>query len=334
VEAALGPAVTSPCAITAVAFDFDTKKETAISLAEMAASMEAGRFVWLDVDALDVAEARRILGGVGPLDEDVIDAALREEPSTQYARYDDYIHLVLSGYRRRDHELELERLSVIVGERFLITVHRGPIEVLSAVRRHYHADFVRFARTPSFLIYEIWDHLVENYLAMQKLMGDRVERLQKELSSGDVNDEVFKRISDLGTDLLHFRKVLLPARAVLTDLASRRSLFVSDATQTFLGNMVGSVDHVLQEMLVDREILSESLALYMSVVSHRTNAVMKRLTVVSVVFLPLTFLVGVYGMNFDLLPELHWRFGYIYFWVLVVVIVAVIVRIMRRARLL
>jgi magnesium transporter len=169
---------------------------------------------------------------------------------------------------------------------------------------------------------------------MQKLMGERVESLQQELHSGNVDDQVFPRVSALGTDLLHFRKILLPARTVLTDLSSRRSLLVSETTQRFLATMVGTVDHLLQDMLVDRDILAQSLNLYMSLVTHRTNDVMKRLTVVSVVFLPLTFLVGVYGMNFDVLPELKWRFGYVYFWIVAVGIVAVILRIIRRSRLL
>jgi hypothetical protein len=134
-------------------------------------------------------------------------------------------------------------------------------------------------------------------------MGERVERLQTELNSGNVNDAAFVRLSELGADLLHFRKLLMPARAVLSDMSTRRSIFLSEATQGFLANMVGTVDHLIQDMLVDREILSQSLDLYMSVVSHRTNEVMKRLTVVSVVFLPLTFLVGVYGMNFKVLPS-------------------------------
>jgi magnesium transporter len=85
---------------------------------------------------------------------------------------------------------------------------------------------------------------------------------------------------------------------------------------------------------VDRDILAQSLDLYMSVVTHRTNQIMKRLTVVSVVFLPLTFLVGVYGMNFEVLPELRWRFGYVYFWGLVVATVAIILHLMRRLKLL
>jgi magnesium transporter len=128
--------------------------------------------------------------------------------------------------------------------------------------------------------------------------------------------------------------VLLPARSVLTDLSSRRSLFISEATQPFLANMVGTLEHVLQDLLVDRDILSESLNLYMSVVSHRTNQVMKRLTVVSVVFLPLTFLCGVYGMNFDVLPELHWKLGYLFFWITALVIVVGLLFLMRRSRIL
>ena len=119
----------------------------------------------------------------------------------------------------------------------------------------------------------------------------------------------------------------------LLGLASRRSPYVSEATQPFLGNMVGTVEHVLQDLLVDRDILSESLNLYMSMVGHRTNEVMKRLTVVSVIFMPLTFLVGIYGMNFDVLPELHWHYGYALFWGAVVVIVVGLMALMRRHRL-
>ena len=90
----------------------------------------------------------------------------------------------------------------------------------------------------------------------------------------------------------------------------------------------------MQDLLVDRDILTDSLNLYMSLVSHRTNEVMKRLTVVSVVFLPLTFLCGVYGMNFDVLPELRWHFGYAYFWTLVVMVVVGLFLVMKRARIL
>ena len=157
--------------------------------------------------------------------------------------------------------------------------------------------------------------------------------LQNDLMK-EVDDRVFASVSELGADLLHFRKVVMPARAVLTDLSTRRSLYVSEATQPFLANMVGTLERVLQDLLVDRDVLSNSLDLYMSIVQHRTNEVMKKLTVVSVIFLPLTFLCGVYGMNFEHLPELRWHYGYGFFWALVACIVTTIAFVSRRARLL
>src|SRR5262245_25013212 len=278
------------CGVMVAEFDFQNKLVRSCSLDEARTAMQAGRFVWLDIDAGDEAQARRLIGTLGIIDPATIDSALKNEPSTQSARFDDYIHLVVSGCRQRGGKFDLERVDVVIAERFFLTIHKGSVAFLSAIRRDYRSDFLRFARSPSFLVYELWDHLIENYLSVQKVMEERVEHLQHELSSGKVDDSVFARISELGADLLHFRKVLLPARSVLTDLSSRRSLFISEATQPFLANMVGTLEHVLQDLLVDRDILSESLNLYMSVVSHRTNKVMNRLTVVSVVFLPLTFL--------------------------------------------
>lgn len=327
------------CALSVVELDFERREERAIRLEDARESMNQGRFVWIDLDAADPEEGKRILATLGLVGDDVVELALRDEPSTQYGRYDDYVHLVVSGYRRRkreqmDDDFDFERVSISLGERFLLTAHRGPVQFLAAVRRDYHADFVRFAKTPSFLLYELLDHLVENYLDVQQAMGERVERLQAELGGGEVDDSLFARASQLGADLLHFRKVLLPTRATLADLSSRRSLVLSEATQRFLGNMVGSVDHLLQDMLVDRDILSESLNLYMSMVGHRTNQVMKKLTAVSIVFLPLTFLVGVYGMNFEVFPELKWRFGYVYFWAVVAAVIYVLIRLLRRSRVL
>lgn len=215
-----------------------------------------------------------------------------------------------------------------------MTVHRTEVGFLSRVKRQYHTDFVRFAKTPSFLLYEIWDQLLESYLQVQKVMEERVEDLSGKLSSGEVSDEVFSQTAALGADLLHFRKVVLPARAVLSDLSTRRSHLLSDATQAFLGNMVGTVEHVLQDVLVDRDILSEALNLHMSLMGHRTNQVMRRLTVVSILFMPLSFLAGVYGMNFKVLPELDWAYGYGYFWIVATVAVLGILALLKKAKML
>jgi magnesium transporter len=324
----------SACACSAVALDFERKVVEPLSFAEAVRAMNSGRFVWIDLCASDPAEARRLLAELRLLDADVIEQALSNEPSTQHARYDGYLHVVVSGCRARGAGFELARVDVVIADSLFLTIHRDQVEFLAATWRDYKSDFVRFARSPSFLLYEVWDHLLDSYLALQKSIEHRVEALQAELRSDTVDDRVFSRLSELGADLLHFRKIVLPARTVLSDLATRRSLFVSEATQGFLANMAGTVEHVLQDLLVDRDILSEALNLHMSLVGHRTNQVMKKLTVVSVVFLPLSFLAGVYGMNFTYLPEINWRYGYAYFWLAASLVVAAILGLLRRTRLL
>ncbi|MBK8943288.1 MAG: magnesium transporter CorA family protein [Polyangiaceae bacterium] len=314
------------------AFRFDPKTERRIAVSEARAAMDDGEFLWIDLDLRDDSTLG-VIQNLGLMHPEALEDAMSQAPATQVARYEAQLHIAVTATRLSDKSLDLDRVDIVIAKGFLLTLHRSAPHFLRKTRRHYLEDFRQFARSPSFLLYELWDHLIDNYLQVQKKFEERVESLQSVLRT-EADDKVFIQISELGADLLHFRKVLLPARAVLTDLSTRKSPFISEATQPFLGNMVGTIERVLQDLLVDRDILSESLNLYMSLVSYRTNRVMNRLTVVSVIFLPLTFLCGVYGMNFEVIPELKWPLGYAGFWVLALTIAAGLGLYMRRLRLL
>ena len=182
----------------------------------------------------------------------------------------------------------------------------GTAENLAGVREHFNFSFVQ---------------------------GSAADKTLVRSLVSDVDESIFSRVSELGSDILKFRKVLLPARATLTELATRKSPFISDETQVFLSRMLATLDRTLQDLLVARDILSESLDLHMSLVAHRTNRVITRLTAVSIVFLPLTFLCGVYGMNFEILPELAWPAGYPLFWLVVVLVTTFQLVLLRRKKL-
>ncbi|MFN0247553.1 MAG: magnesium transporter CorA family protein [Kofleriaceae bacterium] len=320
---------------TAVELDFATKKHRKVSLDEVKKSMEGERtFVWVDIDIANASEARKILARLDDMYEsELLEDAFSREPATQIGRYENFLHLVLSGCRLAGHKFDLERVDVMMGEKFMLTLHRGQPVFLEAVRKAYVNDFIKFAQSPSFLLYELWDHLVDNYLSVHKKFEERVDEVQRRLI-GEVDESVFAEASELGADLLHLRKVVLPARSVLTDLSTRKSAFVSEATQPYLNNMVGTIERVLQDVLVDRDILNGSLNNYMSLVSHKSNKTMAKLTVVSIIFMPLTFLCGVYGMNFDYLPELKWEGSYFAFWGVVLALSASLLYLMRRNKLL
>jgi magnesium transporter len=251
----------SSCRVSAIEFSFDPKRERTLDPSELVASLEAGFFVWIDIEISDPGEAEQVLAALCLLNHEIIQDALFAEPATRHARYDEFFHVVVVGCRPGATGFDLERVDVVISERFLATIHRGPVLFLNGMRRDYRLDFMRFARSPSFLFYELWDHLIENYLQIQKLMEERVESLQNELRGPNVDDGVFARISDLGADLLYFRKVLLPARAVLADLSTRRTLFLSERTQTLLGYLHSTIEHGLLDLMVDRDFFSVSLNL-------------------------------------------------------------------------
>ncbi|MCC7383876.1 MAG: magnesium transporter CorA family protein [Deltaproteobacteria bacterium] len=322
------------CTVEVVEFDFEAKRCGAIELGHLRATLDARRFVWVDVDARDRAAARAVIAGLGMVQDPVVDEMFGGEPATQVMRYDEYLHLVVAGCRLgQDGSLELERVDAVIAENFLLTVHEGPRAFLDGVKKGYKSDFVRFAKTPSFLVYELWDHLLEHYVGAQKKIEKRVEHLQAELLRA-VDDRVFEQVAEIGAALLQFRSILMPARAVLTELSTRRTVFLSEATQAFLANMVGTLERVLQDVLVDRDGLTQSLNLTMSMNAHRTNRAMTKLTILSTIFLPLTFLCGVYGMNFEVLPELRWQFGYLFFWVVCAGIVSFALMLIKRNRML
>jgi magnesium transporter len=310
------------CTIFCAEFEFEPKRERLVSIDTALASIREGRFLWIDIEVSDVAAARSTIARLRLLTDDELDAALTQDPGTQLARYDDYLHLVVTACRLSGLHFDLQRVDVIIRSNYLLTLHRGPAGFLDAVRRTYRGGFHKFARTPSFLVFELWDHLIENYLDVQKQFEERVGLLQAELVK-NVDDQTFERVSELGADLLHLRKVLLPARSVLNELSTRKTPFVSEMTQPFLANMMGTLERVLGDLIVDREILSESVNLHMSIVAHRTNHTMKYLTIMSAVFLPLAFIVGFFGQNFDNLPLLReWMHSDVLMWVMIVLCVS------------
>ena len=322
------------CVHRLIEFDFERKLERAAGFERFGPAAEEGNYLWLDIDvAGDVTGARALLAELELVDPLLVDDALAPEPDTRLRRFDDYLFLTLTGCRIRDDGLVTESVSAFVAEYFLLTIHNGPVKFLEEVMRDYRADFVRFAKGPAFLVYELLDHLVENFLLGQRYLATHVEKLQLALI-GEIDEKVFVRVASVGNDVLAFRKILVPARSMLTELAQRRSPFISEDTRPFLSNMAATVECVLADVLADRDILSGSLDLYMSMVGYRTNEVMKRLTAVSVIFMPLTFLCGIYGMNFEILPELQWTYGYALFWGVVLAIATTLVVLLRRAKLL
>lgn len=321
-------------------FDFRDRSHGTVRLDDVRHRMDAGGYVWIDVDtaiapsdAIMAALPERLLGGLDlrPLLQRRRAAGV--ECASMLARHDGVLHIVLTGASHGGHPAAAERLDVVLATGVMLTIRRGPNAVLTAVRRDYIRDFEQHASTPSFLLYEIFNEQVEQFLAVQGRLEDEVEATRLALRD-TVDERALGSLGDVSGRLLALRSRALTCRRVLEELVSRKTTLVSEATLTFLGVMIQSLERLLADIATNREILESALHLSLTVMSHRTNLTMNRLAVVSTIFLPLTFLCGVYGMNFDFIPETSWQYGYLYFWAISGVITAALVWFLRRSRLL
>jgi len=320
--------------------DFRDRTRGHIRLDEMREQIDHGRFVWIDVDC-EAADARAVLEAIPAEACRGIDLAnilaqhsdALAEPVSALRRAERLLHVVLVGVAAHETAGNGVRLDIVIGEGFLLTLHRAPNAVISAVRRDYVHDFEQHATTPSFLVYEICNEQVEQFLTTQSRLEEAVETTRLSLRQA-ADEATLNWLADVSGQLLALRKRVLPARRVLEELVSRKTNLISEATLGFLGGMIGTLERLLADIASNREILESALHLSLTVMSYRTNQTMNRLAIVSTIFLPLTFLCGVYGMNFEVMPEIRWTHGYVYFWTLSTAIALTLVVLLRRARLL
>jgi magnesium transporter len=324
--------------LRAESFDFHDRSRTDIPITEIPAQAGKGRFVWVDVDcaAADPATLRDVLPLAPGIDLRGIAARCAADQSgvvSSLSRPGDLLHIVLVGGAIRPKGIVGERLDVILGESFLLTMHHGASGVIDAVRKDYVRDFETHAATPSFLIYEMWSKQIEQFFEMQGRLEQEVDAARREVRR-TVDADTLDELANVNGRLLALRKLTVPARRVLEEMLSRKTLLISDATLGFMARMVEMLERLLADITSDLDVLSSAMEFSLAVSAHRTNQSMNRLTVMSTLFLPLTFLCGVYGMNFEFMPEIRWQNGYAFFWMISVVVFLTLYLLLRRARLL
>jgi len=270
---------------------------------------------WINVEGLsDVALLER-LGRhfkLHPLSlEDVLNCGQRPKVED----YDDYEFAVLKSLHLNDEGIELEQISLVFGKNYVITFQERPGDSFEPVRERIRKGKGQIRRAgPDYLAYALMDALIDEFFPVLEQYGERIEELEDELVDHPSPQSVHQ-IHGLKRDLLVLRRVAWPERDLVNALLRDESPLIEAETKVFLRDCY---DHMVQAMdMIEtyRELAAGMLDVYLSSVSNRMNEVMKVLTIIATIFIPLSFIAGVYGMNFDTaspwnMPELHWRFGY------------------------
>lgn len=312
----------------AVSFDFDAKELADIDPADAPAAVAAGKYCWVDLEDADVAAD--LLSKLG-LSDATAERIRADQHQGQLRLGAHSVHATFLETRSVGADIELNTLHVVLGRGFLVTVHTAPSEAIAGVMETFRADFAVSARSGGFLLFEVADHLIGGYRSALNALSVKVEDIQKSLL-GDIGDEILSQVSELTRALLDYRNAVVTAREAIDELATRKSDFVPESTQPFLDRQTVPLDRLANDSATERTVLSESLNLYMGLVSHRTNKVVNRLTILSMVFLPLNFFAAVYGMNFEHMPELGWRYSYLVFWIISTVFITSLLLIIRKKK--
>jgi magnesium transporter len=215
-------------------------------------------------------------------------------------------------------EIVTEQISLILGPNFVISFQEKKGTVFNPIRERIRNDKGRIRKMGSdYLAYSLLDLIVDNYFIIMEKLGEKIEFLEEEVVTHPT-PETLQTIHHLKREMIFLRKGVWPLREVVSGLERGESSLIKESTRIYLRDVYDHTIQTIDTIETYRDMVSGMLDIYLSSISNRLNAVMKVLTIIATIFMPLTFLAGIYGMNFKYMPELEWRWGYLMFWLIMI----------------
>jgi len=269
-------------------------------------------FTWINVDGLhDMSVIEKIGGhfGLHPLVlEDIVNTGQRPRMED----FEDYIFIVMKMliFDEQQQEISAEQVSLILGENYVISFQEKPGDVFEPVRERIRTSKGRVRQARSgYLAYALLDSIVDGYFILLENLGEKIEHLEETLLDKPTPDTL-KAIQRLKRDLIFLRKSVWPLREVISGLERGGSHLFHETTITYLRDVYDHTIQVAETIESFRDMVASMRDTYLSSISNRMNEVMKVLTIIATIFIPITFIAGIYGMNFQFIPELAWRWSY------------------------
>ncbi len=223
-------------------------------------------------------------------------------------------------YAEKDLTIHAEQVSFLVFKNLLITWQEAPGDVFEPVRDRIRNNRGRIRKlSTDYLCFSLLDLMYDHYTTVLEQFGENIEELEEEVL-GDPDEELLEKISGYKMELNYLRKSIRPARELAGTLSKLDSVIIHDKTRQFLKELLPNVTQAVEVADTYSNVLSDFLQVYHTSASNKMNEIMKVLTIFSAIFIPLTFLAGIYGMNFENLPEKNWYYGYYVFWGVVVLV--------------
>ena len=287
---------------------------------------------WIQVRGLHqpgILEAVGTHYGLHPLMmEDILNTGQR--PKTD--AYENCLFTVLKSFRDSEHEVWGEQISIVLGPNFVMSFQESGGDLFASVVKRLKNKLGRIRRMKSdYLAYALMDTIVDHYFEVIDLMAEEIEDIEERLMA-EAEMETLQAIYQLKREILYLRKNILPMRDVTLRLEKGDSPLIAESSRVYLRDLYDHIIQITDTIETFRETATSLLELYHTSISNRMNEVMKVLTIISTFFIPLSFLAGVYGMNFKYMPELEFRWSYGIFWAIIVAVATGMILFFRRKK--
>ncbi len=290
--------------------------------------------VWVNVEGVHDVELIRTLGEKHSFHPLVLEDIVNTVQRPKIEDYGDYLFIVLKMlHSTEEGDFNSEQLSIILGPDYLFTFQEGiKGDAFDSVRDRIRSGKGKIRTMGAdYLAYALIDAIVDGYFSVLEGFGERIVDIEEELTLTP-DQKALHKINAMKKEIIYLRKTVWPLREAISFLERGDSDLLHDATRIYFRDVYDHTVQVIDTVETYRDLLSGMLDLYLSSISNRTNEVMKFLTVIGTIFMPLTFLVGVYGMNFKHFPELEWKNGYFVLWGVMIAMALLMVAYFRKKR--
>ncbi len=304
--------------ITVIDYDEHAFEEKQVVTVEECFPFKATPTVtWINIDGLHDVSIIEKIGKAFDLHPLILEDILSTGQRPKYEDYDKHIFIVVKmlSYSGESRAIETEQVSFVLGANFVFSFQERVGDVFDQIRDRLRNAKGRIRKMGAdYLAYGLADAIVDSYFGILEKTGDKIEALEEELVS-DPDEKTLRQIHALKREMIDLRRSIWPLRELVSGLQRSESPLLTETTSLYLRDVYDHTIQIIDAIESFRDMVSGMLDIYLSSLSNRMNAVMKVLTIIATMFIPLTFVAGIYGMNFENMPELKWRYGYAAVWV-------------------
>lgn len=292
-----------------------------LHIEDISSSIEEKGIAWINIEGIHDTALVEKIGEIFHLHPLLLEDILNPQQRPKLDEYDDVVFIIakmLFTDKQRDKIID-EQVSFVLGKNFLLTFQESkPGDAFDVVRERIinNKGKIRKEKT-DYLCYRLLDAIVDNYFEVLEKIGDRLEDIEAKIIQNPEKSSI-QKTHELKRELIYLRKITWPLREVINNFHRGEHALINQSTKVYMRDLYDHTIQVIDTIETYRDWLSGLEDLYLSSLSNKMNEVMKMLTMIATLFIPLTFIVGLYGMNFKFMPELEWRWGYGFVWVIMI----------------